>query len=119
MEEVGISPTSAFVSHGCVQRAGSEQRGKQCIRYRSYLSPKSLDLPDALSFAYGASLTLSSKKVALCLERDLDQQESDSCGDRLMGGRSNLDWYSSESESELSSCMPAMGNVPKADYSIQ
>lgn len=62
MEEVEVLPTSVSVSRGYVQRSCSEGLGEHCIRYHSYLLPKSFNLPNAIALAYGDSFAIALRK---------------------------------------------------------
>lgn len=98
-----------------MQHAESELRNDRCIRYYSYLTLESRDLPDPAAFAYVVSIALGSKKAAVFLERGLDQQKSDSEGDVVMRGGTKKKSDSKGSKSKLSAVMLVAGNVPDVD----
>lgn len=57
MTEVVIQPLSAFVSYGFLHHWGPDVNEHRILRYHLYLIPSDVQLNDAITFAYGNSLT--------------------------------------------------------------
>lgn len=62
MAEVELSTTSVYVGRGYLQHAGSHWCRNCHIRYNSYRTPESHDLPDALAVANRHRIFLGSKE---------------------------------------------------------
>lgn len=87
-EEVDAPPTSDFGGYAHVQLAGSKLRGEHCFRYQSHAIPGNHDPPDTVAFVYRDSICPGLEKVAVSLDRDLDQQKEDLDGGVVMGSGS-------------------------------
>lgn len=115
MEEVETPPISVLVCHELVEPADSEWSGDNCVAYHSYFFRDSHDLQNAKAFDYGGSKFLGSRKAALFLEKNLEQQNGESDGESVTRNESYKASRSEISDSKLSAFMMEVGNVSRDD----
>lgn len=93
LEAMEIPLFSMLFGHGYLQHAGTEWRGKQSLRYHTYLVPQKYKLLDTVAFAYGA-----------CIRKDTEYSTGDASRDHR--GTSSVDEERGRGGSKewLSSC---------------
>lgn len=110
MVEVKIPLSSVFVRHKYAQHGGCEWRESHCPWYYMYLISESIDLPDAISFAYRDSIHAGCRTHALSVEEVV--RDGEAAVDAVNSQRVMFE-DNSEKNAKLSEPNPETGSGPQ------